>query len=98
MDEWKPLAVIGPACKGRFVRTRTVLAMRDNDAVINQPSAPRKVTLPKGAVGYCYAASGVLHVGFTTDFKAREMSSPTKYPFAVAFTPRDIPALEILQD
>jgi len=34
-------------------------------------------------------------VGFTRDFKARELSSPTHYDYSVAFNFRDIPYLEI---
>jgi hypothetical protein len=93
--EWTSIAQIGTACKGRFIRTRCALALRDNNAVINHPTAPRKVTLPKGAIGYCYAASGVIHVGFTEDFGQREFANPVNYRYVVAFNARDIPVLEI---
>ena len=69
--EWKPMAVIGTVCKGHFVRTRNALALRDNNAVINQPSAPKKVTLPKCAIGFYFAGIGVIHVGSRVHSRSR---------------------------
>jgi hypothetical protein len=97
MPAWKPLESVGLDCKGQFVRTVAAMPMLDNNAVVNQPQAPRKVSLPKGAIGFCYAAQvGVIHVGFTTDFRQQEMS-PTRYPYAVSFNFRDADRLEILK-
>lgn len=94
MAAWIPLAIVGPACKGRFVRLKVPLPNASNIAVLNKPAAPKKVSLPKGAVGFCYAASGVLHVGFTKDFARREMQ-PTSYEYAVTFGPAQAAQLEI---
>jgi hypothetical protein len=55
------------------------------------------VSLPKGAIGFCYAAQvGIIHVGFASTFKQQEMS-PEKYPYAVSFSFRDADRLEILR-
>ena len=95
-QEWSPLNVIGAVCKGRYIRTRQRLPDRPNDVVINNPAAPRKVTLEKGAVGYCYAGTGVIHVGFTRDFQMRQLASPSSYPYVVTFDWKDIRFLEML--
>jgi hypothetical protein len=96
-DQWKPMTVIGSVCRGHFIRTRVRMEVA-NDTVINNPAAPRKITLEKGAIGYCYAGSGVIHVGFTRDFSMRELSSPSSYPFVATFTWQDITKLEILEN
>lgn len=94
MPAWIPLAIVGPACRGRFVRLRAALPNASNIAVLNKPAAPKKVSLPKGAIGFCYAASGVLHVGFTKEFSRRELQ-PTSYEYAVTFGPAQATQLEI---
>jgi hypothetical protein len=92
---WLPLEVIGPACKERFIRMRARMDFAHNIAVVYKPAAPRRIALPKGAIGFCYAASGVMHVGFTKDFSRVALASPTLYEYAVTFTPSEMRYLEV---
>lgn len=91
---WKPLEVVGPNCAGKSIRVRVALNAANN-SVINRPSAPGQVRLPAGAIGTCYAARGVLHVGFMRDFQPRSFASPTRYDYTVSFNFQDISKLEI---
>jgi hypothetical protein len=92
MSEWTPLPAVGPSCKGRYVRTAVTVANIENFSA--RPGTSDRITLPRGAIGFCYAASGVLHVGFMKGFGA-EQRDPTRYDYNVTFTFRDIPKLEI---
>ena len=95
MNTWKPLDSIGLYCDKKLIRTTSQM-MVTNDKIIVDSKSPATILLPKEAVGFCYAAHvGLIHVGFTRDFLARQFSSPTQYDYCVAFNFRDIPKLEI---
>lgn len=91
---WRPLELVGPSCAGKSIRVKVAMQAANN-SVINRPSGPSQVRLPAGAIGTCYAASGVLHVGFMRDFKPRSFQSPTRYDYTVSFNFRDSSKLEI---
>jgi hypothetical protein len=53
--------------------------------------------IPRGGVGYCYAApGGAIHVGFTRSFTGTQKMSPTQYDYCVTFWYDEQGALEIL--
>ena len=75
---WMRLNLFGPACKGRYIRVRSEFSTGALDASdpqilmarIDPSKYGRKVKIPAGAVGICYAANmGVLFVHFLADFK-----------------------------
>lgn len=86
--------MIGPACQGKFIRLRRGCQV-DNIMILVNRTSPPKVLLRAGAIGYCYSAPGVIHVGFTRDFTPHKFSSPTHYDYAVTFGFQDMSLLEI---
>jgi hypothetical protein len=91
---WKPLELIGPACQGKFIRLRRDCQVENIMILVNRSSSP-KLHLRAGAIGYCYSAPGVIHVGFTRDFTPQKFISPTQYDYAATFSFRDMILLEI---
>jgi DNA-binding CsgD family transcriptional regulator len=88
------MAILGPACEGRYVRLDAGAAFFKN---LRDDS---RIRVEKGGVGYCYAASTVLSVGFNRDMKPPlppGFGYPT-FDYCVQLEPRLVPFLSISLD
>lgn len=82
---FKKMELIGVPCQGKWIQVD--MPYRRTNLHDKQ-----EVPVPKGAVGYCYAAypNGVIYVGFFRDFKKPPTALPyqldaRQFPLCVSF-------------